>query len=72
MGGSELKITVLPDGRIKVETDAISPALHTTADAFLANLFKLAGGTVERKHKPGGSGHGHHHGHGHDHDHAHA
>lgn len=67
MSGNELKITVLPDGRIKVETDSISPALHTTADAFLANIFTLAGGTVDRKHKPGGHGHTHEHGHDHVH-----
>lgn len=73
MSGNELKITVLKDGRIKIETDAVSPALHTTADALLANIFKLAGGPVERKHKPGGSGHSHSHGeHTHDHgDHTH-
>lgn len=68
MQGNELKVTILPDGRIKVETDAVSPALHTTADAFLGHVFRLAGGAVERKHRPGGTGHSHN---GHDHDHGH-
>ena len=71
MSGNELKITVLPDGRIKVETDAISPALHTTADALLRELFRLAGGSVEHKHKSGGV-HTHGDAHEHSHEHGHA
>lgn len=63
----ELEITILPDGRIKIETSRFSPALHVSAERFLANVYKLAGGKLESKHKPGGHGHTHSHGEGHTH-----
>lgn len=67
----EIEVTILPDGRIKLTTSRFSPALHVNAEQFLANVVKLAGGAVDRKHKPGGSGHTHGHSHEHGHGHAH-
>ena len=49
----EMKITILEDGTIKVETDKISQANHMTADAFMRNLATATGGTQVRKHKAG-------------------
>jgi len=48
-----IKITVLPDGTIKVETGKISGASHLNATQFLAEMSKLAGGTVEIKSRKG-------------------
>jgi hypothetical protein len=65
-----LKITILPDGTIKTETDKVSMPNHANAEAFLRETARLAGGTTTVKAK---QGHHHHHtGHGaHEHDHAH-
>lgn len=48
-------ITVLKDGTIKVETSAIGAANHASAEAFLREAAKLAGGevTIETKHLHG-------------------
>lgn len=54
-----IKVTVLEDGTIKTETDAVSMPNHQNAEAFLRDVGKLAGGLVERKQK-----HGHTHTHG--------
>jgi hypothetical protein len=47
-----IKITILPDGTIKVSTDEISPDNHASAAAFLREMSRLAGGdtTIEAKH----------------------
>jgi hypothetical protein len=71
MAADILKITILDDGTIKTETDPISAANHSSAEAFLSDVTKLAGGPVERKRK---AGHHHHHHHGtttHTHEHNH-
>lgn len=63
----QMQITVLPDGRIKVETSDMAGAAHKAADDFLKLLAQLAGGEViESKLERG-----HHHGHDHDHEHSH-
>ncbi len=50
----------MPDGRIKIETDRFSPAIHTSAERFMAEIEKLMGGEAIHQHKPGG-GHTHTH-----------
>ena len=58
----ELKITILPDGRLKVETDKVSETNHVAADSlmkFLASKF----GSVEIENKAK-----HAHAHTHEHD----
>lgn len=59
----ELKIEILADGTIKVESDKVSAANHVTAEGFLKHLAELAGGPTTRTRK------GHTHTHHHDHDH---
>jgi len=44
MHQDELKITILDDGRLRVETDTVSPANHLGADELLAFLSRLLGG----------------------------
>ena len=48
-----IKITVLEDGTIKVETDEISQAAHMSADEFLKRIQKLAGGDTQTEEKKG-------------------
>jgi len=57
-----MKITILPDGRIKVETDEISTPNHTNAGAFLAEMSRMVGGQVTIEAKRGAQHtHTHHH-----------
>lgn len=51
----EIKITVLEDGTIKIETDRVSAANHVNAEGFIREIFKLAGGTGRRTLKTGAS-----------------
>ena len=48
-----MKITILDDGSLKIETDKISQANHMTAEAFMRNINTLCGGKQYRKHKQG-------------------
>lgn len=43
-----IKVEILEDGTISVETDAISGVNHLSADQLLSHLAKLAGGAVTR------------------------
>ena len=54
-----ITVEVLDDGRIKVTTDPISPANHTSAEKLLQAIGE-AGATTRRK-----RGRGHHHTHTH-------
>jgi hypothetical protein len=51
----EIKITVLPDGTIKIETDKISDGNHINAAGFIREIFRLAGGKSRRTLKTGAS-----------------
>ena len=64
-----LNLEFLPDGTIKVTTDAVSAANHRNAEELLTLLDKLQGGEVKREKRK--VGHTHTHSHGHDHDHVH-
>ena len=61
------KVTILPDGRVKVEAGSFSGPLHTTAEKFLADMLRMLGGDVTYE----GGAHSHHHGDGQDHIHIH-
>jgi len=63
--GDTIKIAILDDGTIKVDTDRVSMPNHTNADGFVRDIGRMAGGKVERKHKHG------HHEHSHEHTHEH-
>jgi len=64
----KLKIEISEDGTIKTSSDAVSMPNHQSAEAFLREMARLAGGTTTRRHKHGHS-HTHTHEHGHDHNH---
>ena len=61
----EMKIEILADGTIRVETDAVSPANHVNAEAFVKFMADLAGGKSTRTRR------GHHHAHTHQHEEEH-
>lgn len=65
-----LKITILKNGTVRIDTDAISGPNHANAETALRWIAAQMGGTVERQVK--GHGHAHTHEHGHDHEHSHA
>lgn len=58
----QIKITVLEDGTISIDTGAISGANHASADQFLNEIAKLAGGTRETTKKKEKTMHVHNHG----------
>lgn len=64
MNKNEVKITILDDGSVKVETGAFDGAKHTAAEAWMCDLA-AAFGTTTRTRKP----HSHVHEHEHDHNH---
>lgn len=49
----KIKITILDDGTLKIETDKISGANHLNAHQFLAEMSRLAGGEITIKSKHG-------------------
>ena len=48
-----MKITILDDGTIKVETDSVSPQNHMSAEAFMRHVATAGGGKQSRKHNHG-------------------
>ena len=68
----KIKISVLADGTIKLETDKVSMPNHASAEQFVRETARLAGGTtnVKGKHKHGHTSHTHDHGE-EEHDHEH-
>jgi len=60
MQNDEIKITILADGQIKIETDGIGQGNHTSADKLLATMARLAGGESETVRKPQAHTHSHH------------
>lgn len=65
-GTDTITVEILPDGTIKTETDTVSAANHTTAEGFLKEMFRLAGGKTEVRFKRPvpiveGAHHHHHH-----------
>lgn len=46
-------VDILDDGTIKTTTDKVSAANHGNADNFIREMFRLAGGPVEIKHRHG-------------------
>jgi hypothetical protein len=45
----KFSITILPDGTIKSTSDEVSPENHQNAEAFLAMLAGLTGGSTARQ-----------------------
>lgn len=67
MHNDKIEIEVLADGSIKISTDRISPANHTSAEHLVREIQKMAGGPTKTQRKPGVL-HVHSHGH-HSHQH---
>lgn len=44
-----ITIEILPDGTIKTTTDKVSMPNHSTAEGFLREMARVAGGKTERK-----------------------
>lgn len=61
-GQDKMHVTILEDGRVKVETDRISAAAHTSAENLLSSMEQLLGGQTIVEHKDG-RGHTHEHEH---------
>ena len=59
MTNDSVKIIVLEDGTIRVETDQVGQANHMSAEKFLEQMARLAGGETETVRK--GKAHTHHH-----------
>jgi hypothetical protein len=55
----KIKIQILEDGTLSIETDSISGQNHMSADEFLKQIEKLTGKTTEEHHKAGYSTHTH-------------
>lgn len=66
----EIRVTVLEDGTIKMEADKISMPNHSSAEGFIREVSRLAGGTATRKAKTKHA-HGTHGTHEHEKDHEH-
>ena len=49
----KINIEILEDGQICFETDGISGKNHASADDFLAEIEKLAGGIMVKQKKKG-------------------
>ena len=62
-----IKITVLEDGTLKMETDKISAGNHLSAERLITALIQAQGGASKRERR----GHMHAHGHTHEHEHDH-
>lgn len=64
MKEDKLTVVILPDGRIRMEADKISQANHGSAESFVRDVARLAGGQTSRKskHKHGRTSHTHSHG----------
>jgi hypothetical protein len=62
MNDDTIKISILPDGTIKIETDKISGPNHLSAEKFVKAVQELAGGTTQATRKVGAM---------HQHDHVH-
>lgn len=63
MAKDELQIEILEDGTIKTTTDHFSAAHHGSAEEFLAEVTRQAGGAMQRQKR------GHRHTHTHTHVH---
>jgi hypothetical protein len=60
---NSLAVTILPDGRLRVETGSFAGAAHASADQFMRVLLAELGVSVEER---TAIGHVHHHEHDHE------
>jgi hypothetical protein len=60
----KMRVTILDDGSLKIETDKVSSANHTNAEGFIREMVRMMGGKQSVKNKVM-------HGHVHDEQHEH-
>lgn len=60
-----IKIEILEDGTLKIETDKVGETVHKNAEDMLAFLAQELGGDVKAWNKHGHAHHGHGQGHHH-------
>lgn len=63
-----MKITILEDGTIKIETDKVSMPNHAGAEALIREMVNAAGGESKRERKVGSVMHSHDGVHFHEHE----
>lgn len=63
-----IKIEILDDGTLKLETDKVGETVHKNAEEMFAWLAGQMGGEVKTWHKHGHTHHSHGHGHYHTHN----
>jgi hypothetical protein len=69
-GINQIRMRILEDGTISINTDAFTEEAHVTAEELINDTIKLAGGEhkiVERKTPDFHHHHSHDHGHSHSH-----
>jgi hypothetical protein len=49
MALSKMKVEVLPDGSLKIVSDAIAGPLHTSAEGMIKEMVRLMGGKADRR-----------------------
>jgi len=71
MKSDEVRIQILKDGTVKMETDGVSAANHSSAEQFIRETNRQLGGKSTRKARKGHShsGLGHHSHEGEHHEH---
>ena len=68
MATNDITVSILEDGTVRIDTNAIAGPAHLAAEKALAWMAREIGGTVTRTKRA----HTHHHDHGKEHDHQHA
>ena len=63
MAPNTLAVTILPDGRVRLETGSFAGAAHTSAEKYVQALMQELGVSVEERVS---TGHVHHHHHAHE------
>ena len=53
MSNDKMTVEVLEDGTLKIDSGAVSPQNHMSAEAFMRNTAQACAGKQERKHKHG-------------------
>ena len=66
MAKNTMRVTILDDGRVKLETADFGTAEHRSADDFVRALERGLGGPIVSEKRR--DRHGHHHAHGHTHE----
>lgn len=72
MANNDITVTILDNGEVKIETDAISGPIHTVAENMIKWIEQECGGEVTRTKRIDIHQNIHVHDHDHEHDHLHS